>query len=167
MTDFLTPDSHDSHDDPSTGEHAAHDPDSERVPTPVGDAMPPDVRASSPVPTRTVIITRGPDQKEPVFAWVIPLSGDNAGTAYQLEPNQTMIGRDAAKTHIILEDGAVSREHAMIVRRLDENDRPYYTLIDAGSANGTWVDGKEIVDYRLQDGSRFRIGKTEMLFKCL
>ena len=58
-----------------------------------------------------------------------------------------------------LSESSLSRQHARIVR--SENT---YTVEDLGSTNGTFVDGKRVLDPRtLEDGCRIYLGKRTVL----
>jgi len=70
------------------------------------------------------------------------------------------IGRDAA-CDIVLDDKKVSRNHAML-RQLGNGD---YYLIDEGSSNGCYVNGKLITaPTLLKDNDRLGIGETVLVF---
>ncbi len=70
------------------------------------------------------------------------------------------IGRDSG-CDIVLDDQKVSRNHAML-RQLGNGD---YYLIDEGSSNGSYVNGKLITaPTLLRDNDRLGIGETEMVF---
>jgi len=70
------------------------------------------------------------------------------------------IGRDAG-SDIVLDDRKVSRNHAML-RQLGNGD---YYLIDEGSSNGSYINGKLITaPTLLKDGDRLGIGETEIQF---
>ncbi len=70
------------------------------------------------------------------------------------------IGRSPAN-ELVLDDPNASRRHAEI-RLLDGNR---YRLIDMGSSNGTWLNGKRLtVPEDLKDGDQIKIGSVEMHF---
>ena len=70
------------------------------------------------------------------------------------------IGRDAG-SDIVLHDKKASRNHAML-RQLGNGD---YYLIDEGSSNGCYVNGKLITaPTLLKDNDRLGIGETEIVF---
>jgi hypothetical protein len=68
------------------------------------------------------------------------------------------IGRDP-QNDIVLDDRRVSRKHAEVRLRLGR-----YTLYDLQSTNGTYVNGRRVVEIVLSDGDRIAIGGVEMLF---
>lgn len=75
------------------------------------------------------------------------------------EPVMT-IGRDRNNS-IVIGEKLVSRNHAM-VRRLGAGD---YYLIDVGSSNGSFVNGRRIATPQLlRDGDEIRIGSTVLRF---
>ncbi|MGW8246906.1 MAG: FHA domain-containing protein [Acidiferrobacterales bacterium] len=70
------------------------------------------------------------------------------------------IGRDAG-CDIVLDDKKASRNHAML-RQLGNGD---YYLIDEGSSNGCYVNGKLITaPTLLKDGDRLGVGETVLVF---
>ncbi len=69
------------------------------------------------------------------------------------------IGRDES-ADLVIDDTLASRRHAVIEKHADG-----YYLCDLGSANGTYLNGLlHGTQARLQEGDRFRIGKTEFVF---
>lgn len=64
-----------------------------------------------------------------------------------------------------LDEGlSVSRRHARIVR----SPRGDWSVLDVGSANGTFVDGVELAaqeERPIGDGSRLRFGDVELVFR--
>jgi len=76
--------------------------------------------------------------------------------------NTTSIGRATANTICLKEDGAASRQHALI-RRQGETE---YSLLDLGSANGTYLNEKLLlVPTILKSGDGIRIGETVLRFE--
>lgn len=73
-------------------------------------------------------------------AWVLTVIGGlDAGTSHPLRHGTTTIGRDPAN-HLVLGAGTVSRRHARV--HLEPGDDSGPTVVDAGSCNGTWIDGE-------------------------
>lgn len=73
----------------------------------------------------------------------------------------TTIGRRSDR-HVVLDDTRVSRVHAE-VRQVDG----WFVLADAGSANGTVVNGSPVSEHPLQPGDVLVIGDTEVRFELL
>lgn len=101
-------------------------------------------------------------------AWMIITKGRNTGREYSVPPQgkpeqrRIALGRSSIND-IVLDDPAVSDEHAFIIY---ENNT--YSLGDAGSLNGTLVNGKKISNFRkLNDGDNLTLGETEVEFKCI
>ena len=88
---------------------------------------------------------------------------ENGSTAqsYRLEGKNTFrIGRGEAND-IRLQYSWVSRQHAMI----QQDSNGIYSLVDLGSSNGTFVNGKRIhAICRLSPGDRIGIGQTSLVF---
>jgi adenylate cyclase len=80
---------------------------------------------------------------------------------YQLTRDETRIGRAGDRSDLVLDDGQVSRVHA-IVKRTAKG----YTLVDLGSANGTWMNDQRVKEHALADGDPFTISKYTFVFKA-
>jgi len=78
---------------------------------------------------------------------------------FELTRDETRIGRAVDRNDIALEDAQVSRQHALI-KRTGQN----LTLVDPGSANGTFINGQRIKEHLLKDGDLFLIGKYTLEF---
>ena len=72
--------------------------------------------------------------------------------------NVTTIGR-ARLNHIVIDNPAVSAQHAIIGRSADS-----YRLKDLHSTNGTQVNGVSITDAELKDGDKIRFGSVVAVF---
>lgn len=71
------------------------------------------------------------------------------------------IGR-AQTNQVVIEDGRVSRRHAL-VHRQDETE---YWVIDLGSGNGTYVNGRRVtMPTRVRDRDRVAVGGIELVFR--
>lgn len=83
------------------------------------------------------------------------------GHCYALEPSAggITVGR-SEQSHIVLDDGSVSRCHARFERRVDG-----WWVVDQGSVNGTLVDGAQVRARRLRYGDRVQVGST--IFKVV
>jgi pSer/pThr/pTyr-binding forkhead associated (FHA) protein len=78
--------------------------------------------------------------------------------AYELQQAIVNIGR-SRDNHIVIEDPHSSRYHAQIRLRFG-----YYTIFDANSQSGTFVNDVRIKEHRLQPGDVIRIGMTSLLY---
>lgn len=81
-----------------------------------------------------------------------------SGGEYRLHKGTTRLGR-GADADIRIDDPGVSRHHADIVLGADA------VLRDLGSTNGTYVDGVQISETVLRDGSTIRLGSTSVTFR--
>ncbi|MHC4176941.1 MAG: SpoIIE family protein phosphatase [Planctomycetota bacterium] len=85
------------------------------------------------------------------------MQGLNPGQLFPLERESSILGRHP-DCDIVLESGAVSRQHARVTCAAGE-----YYVEDLGSRNGTFVNGRAIVDRQLlTDGDQ--LGICELLF---
>ena len=81
-----------------------------------------------------------------------------AGGEYPLAKGTTRIGR-GADADIRIDDPGVSRHHCDIVIGADA------VIRDLGSTNGTYVDGVQVAEKVLRDGSVIRVGSTSLTFR--
>lgn len=89
---------------------------------------------------------------------VIVISGPLEGREFILSGSLS-IGRNADNA-IFLDDKQVSRRHAVI-----QQTTAGTILKDLGSGNGTFVDGRRVLEYRLADGDLFSIGGAELRYE--
>ena len=76
------------------------------------------------------------------------------------DTNSWRLGR-GSQCSIVLEDDLVSRNHAMIQR----TDSSHYILIDMGSRNGSFINGRRIsTPARLRNGDKLTLGNAHMVF---
>ena len=68
------------------------------------------------------------------------------------------IGR-ASSNHVVIDNPAVSTQHAIIARSDDS-----YRLQDLTSTNGTQVNGVSITVAELKDGDKIRFGSVVAVF---
>jgi hypothetical protein len=87
--------------------------------------------------------------------------GPQPGEKFFLEASVLTIGRDP-ESDIFLNDMTVSRTHAR-VERVDS----VVKVIDAGSLNGTYVNGVLVETAELKHGDIVQIGTFQMAFYCL
>ncbi len=97
------------------------------------------------------------------LAYLIVQSGPGKGSSFQLK-SQTTIGRDRKDNDVVLNDTAVSREHAIV--RLEDHR---FIFMDRGSVNRSFLvtpEGtKEITKHVLVDGDELLIGETRVLYR--
>lgn len=84
--------------------------------------------------------------------------GRNAGSRYVLDGDVTTAGRHP-DSDIFLDDVTVSRRHVEIARAGSD-----YTVRDAGSLNGTYLNRNRVDDAPLQDGDELQIGSFKLVF---
>jgi len=84
--------------------------------------------------------------------------GPQPGERFFLDRARLVIGRDP-ESDIFLNDMTVSRAHAVV-----ESDSQGVRVSDAGSLNGTYVNGVVAEQAVLNDGDVLQIGTFQMLF---
>ncbi|HKZ87081.1 MAG TPA: caspase family protein [Anaerolineae bacterium] len=86
--------------------------------------------------------------------------GVNPGALYPLRAVTNTIGRNDG-LEVTIRDTLISRRHARITRRDNE-----YFIEDLLSANGTFVNGKKLVEPQtMKDGDQIAIGDTVLIFQ--
>ena len=77
------------------------------------------------------------------------------GTPHEVDlPGKAVIGRDPG-CDIVLSDSRCSRQHA-IIKETEEG----LVIVDTGSANGVYVNGRRTERSRLYPGDTVRLGET-------
>lgn len=66
-----------------------------------------------------------------------------------------------AVVHVQTDDERMSTSHARVVQRTGT-----WMLLDAGSKNGTYVNGKRVSSRQLEDGDLLEIGGTMLVYRC-
>jgi pSer/pThr/pTyr-binding forkhead associated (FHA) protein len=90
---------------------------------------------------------------------LVVFTGDRTWNLDLKDLDQVTIGRDESCA-LLIASSNVSRRHAEVQRRGEA-----FLLKDLGSTNGTWVHGKQIDQYILEDGDVFGIGPAQVVFK--
>jgi pSer/pThr/pTyr-binding forkhead associated (FHA) protein len=81
------------------------------------------------------------------------LRRDN-GAGIEVDRDRSVLGRDAA-CEVVVEDKSVSRRHLLIERRGED-----WAVVDQGSANGTYLDGRRVQEAVLRNGQQLRLGSV-------
>lgn len=92
---------------------------------------------------------------------LVALEGDLEGRVFELQPEETLIGRNPAMDIALTDDG-ISREHAIISFEQAVGE---YVIEDLQSTNGTKVNGKRVRSATLSPGDELRIGHTSFRFE--
>jgi len=91
-------------------------------------------------------------------ATLLVVRGVDQGSRFEINETPKSLGR-GVRNEIRVLDTEVSRQHAQI---LPENGS--YVLVDRGSSNGTFVNGKQVRRQILENGDRIQIGRSLILF---
>lgn len=89
------------------------------------------------------------------------VSGARTGQIFPLGRDNLSMGRNDTND-IVLDDPMVSGVHC----RLRYGQGAWYVQ-DAGSSNGTFVNGERVAARRLVDGDRLELGGTQLVFEVL
>ncbi|MFC5177070.1 FHA domain-containing protein [Nocardioides taihuensis] len=98
------------------------------------------------------------DALPPGHALLVVQRGPGAGSRFLLDEDEVHAGRHP-ESQIFLDDVTVSRRHAEFHRAGEE-----FTVSDAGSLNGTYVNRDRIDKVVLKDGDEVQIGKYRLVF---
>jgi pSer/pThr/pTyr-binding forkhead associated (FHA) protein len=91
-------------------------------------------------------------------ALLIVQRGPQAGSRFLLDQDLTTVGRHP-DSDVFLDDVTVSRRHARFERAGE-----MFTVIDAGSLNGTYVNRDRTDSAQLTNGDEVQIGKFRLVF---
>jgi diguanylate cyclase (GGDEF)-like protein len=91
------------------------------------------------------------------WAGLMTLSGESAGKVYRLTRTRTIVGR-AREADVALSEHGVSRHHCTVVHSDDS-----FFIEDAGSTNGTLVNGERVRNAELVPGDRIQLGPDIVL----
>jgi hypothetical protein len=92
------------------------------------------------------------------FGHYLAFADNGAEWLIPLDANVTHIGRGLT-AHVRIEEQRVSRSHAILVRH-----GQHTRLLDNRSANGTFVNGRQIIATNIADGDVIRIGPVVMTY---
>jgi hypothetical protein len=120
------------------------------IPRPAAATSGNDTAATQPGP-------RADDQAGPPSVLFLRQRRPPSSSAWELTGDRLTIGREAS-SDIVVSDPVVSRHHADLVY-----DGQSWSIIDAGSANGTFVNGAGVHQTALRPGDRIEIGDTELI----
>lgn len=90
---------------------------------------------------------------------VIKNSESGKSFEFDLTRDQIHMGRAADRNEIVLDEGQVSRQHALIKRAGQR-----FMLVDLDSANGTFINGERIKEHVLAPGDVFSISRFAIEF---
>ncbi len=90
--------------------------------------------------------------------YLLVIAGHLTGQMFRIEKNFMKLGR-GSDCELSLADNDISRIHAEI-RRLDDGS---VIIRDLNSTNGTFVNGVQITEHRLNDGDRIQLGRSTIL----
>jgi hypothetical protein len=97
------------------------------------------------------------DELDPGTALMVAVRGPNTGARFLLDRDVVTVGRHP-DSDIFLDDITVSRRHAEFRR-----ERGRFWVHDAGSLNGTYINGERADDRVLSTGDEVQIGKFKLV----
>ena len=104
-------------------------------------------------------------QTPSAFAFLVVTEGPGTGQIMRLNPLEgNTIGRDYS-CDIVIDEPAVSRQHAKIRTEKDEEGELRFFIQDLATENGTMVNDEQIIKTYLTDGDRIKLARVLMVFK--
>jgi pSer/pThr/pTyr-binding forkhead associated (FHA) protein len=98
---------------------------------------------------------------DPAPGRYLELEGGDERVLLPLRDGTTHVGRGFA-ADVRLEDQSVSRRHAIL------HERPVGTrILDDRSANGTFVNGRRVMEATLQDGDVVVLGRVVLTYRAV
>ena len=140
--------------------------DDGRPVTPPPSGRPRSVKINEPTPTPA--LARGPEMVSATDSGMAPqagrayleiLDGDGKGHMITVGSRGITIGA-GSRNHLVLDDSFVSRQHARVDKAKDG-----YTVRDLGSTNGIRIDGRDLTEAELTDGTKVQVGGVLMVFR--
>jgi pSer/pThr/pTyr-binding forkhead associated (FHA) protein len=115
-------------------------------------------------PTRELRASEPPTAEltpsKPLLASMEVLNGPMKGTRFRIERPSVQIGR-GAHNDVRIPDESVSGSHATLIQ-----SRAQWHLVDLGSKNGSYLDGRRAVSDTLFEGAvELRFGNVKLLFR--
>ncbi len=94
---------------------------------------------------------------------ILIVAGRDRGSYYPLPDPTTVIGRDES-CEIQIVDEMISRRHTQISCREEQDVRRFF-ISDLQSANGVFVNGRQVAEeIELNDGDTIKIGESKLFF---
>ncbi len=87
---------------------------------------------------------------------LVVLSGSRAGACFGIPDIPVVVGR-SPEANLRIDDPWISNMHALVERRGSE-----LWVVDLGSRNGTFVEGRQVTEARLVPGSALAFGQTQL-----
>lgn len=119
----------------------------------------------------------GPAPLPAVAGWLVVHDEAAEVQTLELKPGENTVGRQSptsnAHIQVATSDPYMSRSHATITIGMGKNGQPEYLLRDAGSANGTFLNGDResrlspYDEIYLSDGDVIQMGRTKLVLKTL
>lgn len=110
--------------------------------------------------TREIPMPVLPTEPGRLAANLVCTSGDLVGESFPIGYTGLQIGRDPASVQIVVRDPKVSKRHAWIGYGGDG-----LMVIDRGSTNGTWLNGRRVTESPLRPGDRVEISDRVATFE--
>ena len=95
----------------------------------------------------------------PQHVFVLEQARPPSSRLWSLNSDRLTIGRDPS-SDVFVDDSGVSRHHADLVRHGQD-----WSIIDAGSTNGTSVNGASVGEMTLRPGDRIEVGDIELILR--
>jgi diguanylate cyclase (GGDEF)-like protein len=126
--------------------------------------LPPSERPTLPDHDATEISSsRSIEPTARLVATLVVVRGPDIGRHYPLRRNRVVLGR-GEQADILLPDKQVSRAHA-VVEGLRMGEEMFYRLVDIGSSNHVFVNGRRVDSHPLSEGDKIQLGNMVLKFE--
>lgn len=98
------------------------------------------------------------------MAMIIQTVNGVVANKFVIEQSALKFGRSASNQVQIIDDQAVSTEHAQVVCETNDEGKAAYFLEDLGSTNGSFVNEEKIEKQQLHHNDNIRIGWNVFTF---
>lgn len=109
--------------------------------------------------TPTAPLAAAPPSEPPANAWLVAVSGPVKGR-FGLQKGRNTIGRDPSRCQIVVDDPAVSAQHACLIFQGGR-----FVIHDLASLNGVFVNDQRVARQMLLDGDKVKVGNTLFIYK--
>lgn len=98
-------------------------------------------------------------------ASLVVVQGTDMGEQFLIRRNSLIIGRSKT-SDIVIRDKRISRAHARIeVQYIPQKQKTSYTIVDLGSTNHVYVNGKKVQSHVLSNDDKIQVGDTIIKFE--
>lgn len=124
-------------------------------------APPPAVGSTQPYQVASAPVAMPAPAQSSAWGLLVVIAGPSQARSYPLAGPELQIGRGDDCAILLLEDGTISRRHAVV-----RNDGRQVTVEDVGSSHGTYLNGQQVAGpVQVRRGDVLQVGQTQLRFE--